>query len=84
MPSWKRKVASWLRRCASWLEGPPHSKVERAALALVREAERMAAGTSGEYKRAWAYGRLLKTLPTTPKHEIGLAIELAVTRLHGA
>lgn len=44
----------------------------------------MAEGTSGEYKRAWAYGRLLKTLPTTPKHEIGLAIELAVTRLHGA
>ena len=84
MTQWLARV---LYQLAVWLhagvEKPatlPAAQMEKA-VALVRKAEQFAPGTTGEYKRAWAYGKLLKLLPAEKKSNVGLLIELAVQEL---
>jgi hypothetical protein len=46
-----------------------------AARALTQKADGFEAGTSGEYKRAWCFGKLCKAFPGA-KRAAALAIEL--------
>lgn len=69
--------AAKFRRWASALDPAPPFASD-VTLALVRRAETLADGTSGEYKRHWVYGQLIRTYPTTPRHHLGLWIEEAV------
>ena len=59
-----------------------------AILPVVRELclfydQHVDASTSGEYKRAQVYGKLIKLYPKTPKHDLALAIEVAICLLRG-
>lgn len=42
---------------------------------LTQEAENFAAGTSGEYKRAHVFAKLIKEFPDRAKRDIGQVIE---------
>jgi hypothetical protein len=80
-------LAKWLRRSAEWLappvvEPPPRFYVRAEELAHIAETT-YALGTSGEYKRSRVYAQLIKEFPTVPKYMLGMAIEHAVTAMHG-
>lgn len=81
----KERLADALRALAAWLDGATVRQIaefEPAALEharqLVARAHHFADGTSGEYKRAWVWGKMLRLYPSLPKTSIGLLIEIAV------
>lgn len=78
----RERLAAWLRRLANWV-APASASSDLSALAarLVRQAERMADGTSGEYKRHWVYAQMRKAHPSVRGRVIGLAIEQAMQEL---
>ena len=85
-----RRLAEWcdpldlrqvaVGRAAAWPRDASEEILAQAR-AHVLKAEQFAEGTSGEYKRAWAYGRVLKRCPAARKADVGLAVELAVQDL---
>lgn len=81
MSRWSHKarvrVAQWLLQLSVWLE-PRRDAEFRYALSLVKSAENMAVGTSGEYKHHWVYSRLVQRYPDQPKWKLGLLVEQAV------
>lgn len=82
MSSWSRnlrvRVAQWLMQLAARVE-PRRDAEFTYALSLVRSAENMAVGTSGEYKHHWVYSRLVQRYPEVPRHKLGLLVEQAVS-----
>lgn len=81
-------LTGWVWRLAQWLEPrdvltvPLLSPALRATAGeLVARAEQFADGTSGEYRRAWVYGKLRKRHPDASKRAASLAIELALLAL---
>jgi hypothetical protein len=79
----KAWVIEVLRRLIAWLEGPPAEVPPSAdpitvlADHLTRRADALGA-LSGEYKRHWAYARLIKAHPEARRRDLSLAIELAL------
>lgn len=77
-----RSLANFFLKVAEWLDPPPPlDAFTKTALPLVEAAERMAEGTSGDYKRHVVYGRFVKLFPNETKHLLGLAVELALVEL---
>jgi hypothetical protein len=76
-------LARILRAWADWCHPTPERSADVLAFTriLAATAEQFADGTSGEYKRAWVYGKLLKKFPAHPKSTLGLTVELVVQEL---
>lgn len=72
------KLAQWLgpRDVLTVPPLPPALMVTAAE--LVARAEQFADGTSGEYRRAWVFNKLLKRHPGVSKRTASLAIELVL------
>ena len=70
----------YLLRFALWLVYRHFDQLKKAALPLARAADGKK-DVSGEYKRHQVYARMLKKFPSTPRRDIGLAIELVVRSL---
>lgn len=76
-----KAIAEWLRRLADWCHKESLDPQVAVALGYVKWAETFAPGTSGEYKRAAVQGLLVKAFPSTPRHRLALALELAVQEM---
>jgi hypothetical protein len=68
----------WQPRAVLTVADAPDDAVLETAHALTLRAEQFADGTSGEYKRAWVYGKLRKAHPSASKRAASLAIELTL------
>jgi hypothetical protein len=71
------RLGLWIARLGYW---PAQTLIDRAGI-LCQSQER--ADATSEYKRHQVYAQLIKEFPTTPKRQIGLAIELALTVGYG-
>ncbi len=88
----RNSIANFLRRVANWLspstsvlvvtkaEPLPLTPYTDTADAICRAIEEQFPGTSGEYRRRQAYARLIKVYPGARKRDLGLALELAISR----
>lgn len=81
MKAW---IVSQLRRLLLRLDPPPVEvpvpldPLDIAADSLTHQADQLADSPSGEYKRHWVYGKLIKQFPDRRRRDIALAIELAL------
>ena len=76
-----KRLAQWLRLVADWLDPPPSPVFDALATyarAYVTDADLMAPGTSGEYKRHIVFAQLQKACPDRTKRAIARAIEDAL------
>jgi len=60
------------------------SKLRKIAENTVRNIEFMVGERGGELKRDQAYKALHRAFPQTPKRQLAVAIELAVSKMKGA
>jgi hypothetical protein len=80
----RRWLVLQLLRLVEWLDpsvdtGRLPRDVSTAADRIVLQAQKLSA--SGEYKRHWAYARLVKQCPNASHLDASLAIEQSVRRL---
>ena len=80
----RKALARWLRAAAQRLDPADvvlvptvPAGVREDAAALVAHADGFAMGTSGEYRRSWVLGKLMKRHPSAPKGALAFAIEVA-------
>lgn len=93
MTRFRQWLAGRVLRLARWIDVEDGSipeidhapdPLDLSASAIVAQAEALPGAPSGEYRRHYAYAKLIQAHPDRPRTAISLAIEHAVLRLRAS